>query len=140
MEYNIQSPTFCDSCSKAYTAVSFSRILSPQKIHSNIVKAKSKLSPLKALSIPRLELRGAVLGARLNNKRKPLVFLDEFENCDQLAGVGLSETQALYRVREICYRVREILDISEETEWKWTSTKQSIADEATRDNIVCKWS
>ncbi|GFV39261.1 integrase catalytic domain-containing protein [Trichonephila clavipes] len=52
---------FCDASTKAYAAVVY--LKSKQEIH--LVSAKTRVSPIKQLTIPRLELCGALLLAEL---------------------------------------------------------------------------
>lgn len=57
---------FADACNVAYAAVVYLRITSRSgEISVNIIAAKSKVAPLKPLSVPRLELSAAVLLAKL---------------------------------------------------------------------------
>ena len=56
---------FCDASIKAYAAVVYLRTYNDRDISSNIVMAKSRVAPMKPLTIPRLELLGAVLLVRL---------------------------------------------------------------------------
>lgn len=58
---------FCDASELGYAAVVYLRILS-SSVSVSLVAAKSKVSPLKVLSIPRLELCAAVLLSRLLRK------------------------------------------------------------------------
>lgn len=65
---------FCDASDKAYSAVAY--LQGPNKegnIVTSFVASKVKVAPLKKLTLPRLELMGALIGARLgNNLLKPL--------------------------------------------------------------------
>nr|XP_037270454.1 uncharacterized protein LOC119162075 [Rhipicephalus microplus] len=57
---------FCDASPKAYGAVGYVACKSAQGIiNISLIMAKSRVAPLKRLSLPRLELMGALIGARL---------------------------------------------------------------------------
>ena len=57
---------FCDASTQAYGAVAYLRMINTKgKIHVSFIGAKSRLSPIKAVSLPRLELCGAVLAVLL---------------------------------------------------------------------------
>ncbi|XP_075157757.1 uncharacterized protein LOC142231024 [Haematobia irritans] len=56
---------FCDSSESAYAAAVYVRVAIEDQIFSNLLVAKTKVAPIKKLSIPRLELCGAVLLAEL---------------------------------------------------------------------------
>ncbi|XP_055912003.1 uncharacterized protein LOC129946017 [Eupeodes corollae] len=57
---------FSDASMKAYGAVVYLRILNrSNKIHTHLVMSKTRVAPLNTVSLPRLELCGAVMLARL---------------------------------------------------------------------------
>ena len=57
---------FCDASEHAYAAVVYLRMTdSPGNVQVSLVTSKSKVAPIKRLSIPRLELCGATLLAQL---------------------------------------------------------------------------
>ncbi|GFW15507.1 uncharacterized protein TNCV_4656471 [Trichonephila clavipes] len=63
----IQSHCFSDASKKAYGTVAYLRIeLNDGNIISSFVASKGRVAPLKTLSIPRLELMGSLLSARLS--------------------------------------------------------------------------
>lgn len=56
---------FCDASQRGYAAVVYARILdAPSDSCIFLLGTKTKLAPLKALTVPRLELNTAVLLAR----------------------------------------------------------------------------
>lgn len=59
---------FSDASQRAYSVVVYLRVLhSPSKVAVALLAAKTKVAPLKTISIPRLELNGMVLLVRLLN-------------------------------------------------------------------------
>ncbi|GFU94522.1 uncharacterized protein TNCV_2645081 [Trichonephila clavipes] len=65
----IQLHCFSDASKRAYGTVAYLRIeLNDGNIISSFVASKVRVAPLKTLSIPRLELMGALLSARLSDK------------------------------------------------------------------------
>ena len=69
--YYIELLIFCDVSSVAYRVVAYIKLINLENIEikCSFIVAKSRLSPLKekSLSIPRLELQAAVLGARIKS-------------------------------------------------------------------------
>ena len=61
--------TFVDVCADAFGAFAYVRYsYQDGTISTNIVAAKTRVTPTKATSIPRLELMGAVIGVRLSTR------------------------------------------------------------------------
>lgn len=56
---------FVDASEEAFAAMAYIRIVEG-RVRCSLVSAKTKVAPLKLLSIPRLELSAAALGARLS--------------------------------------------------------------------------
>ncbi|XP_055523162.1 uncharacterized protein LOC129717320 [Wyeomyia smithii] len=61
----LQLHIFTDASEKAYGCAAYFRIVIDGEARCALVMSKSKVAPLKQLTIPRLELQAAVLGARL---------------------------------------------------------------------------
>ena len=63
---DLQLHGFCDASEVAYAGVVYIRGIDDQgEVHTSLVMAKTKVAPLKRLTIPRLELCGAVILAKL---------------------------------------------------------------------------
>ena len=59
---------FCDASERVYGAVAYLRTEDDkQAIHTSFVMARSRVAPKKLLSMPRLELSAALVGAQLSN-------------------------------------------------------------------------
>ena len=66
---HIEIHTFSDASEKAYSAVVYIRHeYKDGGVSVRLVAAKTRLAPLKTISIPRLELMGAVIGLRLSKQ------------------------------------------------------------------------
>ncbi|GBM66144.1 hypothetical protein AVEN_68274-1 [Araneus ventricosus] len=69
---------FVDASKRAYAACIFVRSVDSNGLKINLVRAKSRVAPLKIVSIPRLELLSCCIGARLANSVRNALDLPEW--------------------------------------------------------------
>ena len=68
---------FCDASQSAYGTVSYLRLVWPDgHIHCSFIMAKSRLAPMKQMTIPRLELSAAVLAVNVDGVLQRELCLD----------------------------------------------------------------
>jgi len=127
---------FCDASEKAFAAVAYMRIETPAGIEIAFVMSKSTVSPLKPMSIPRLELQAAVLGCRLavTIKESHDLSIDKiFFWSDSKTVLCWLRSETRQFKQFVAFRVGEILEQTEVDQWNWVPTKENPADDATRD-------
>ncbi|XP_074040761.1 uncharacterized protein [Leptinotarsa decemlineata] len=131
----IQLHIFCDASEKCYAAVAYLRIQQGEKVETSFITAKTRVAPLKPLSIPRLELQAALMGARLGH------FLKNTLDMEISAIWYWSDSKTvLYWIRSearrfkvfVAQRLEEIQDLTNSSEWKYINSKENVADEATK--------
>ena len=77
---DIQFHCFCDASEKAFAAAIYIRIRVADSIHTHLLTAKSKVAPVKTVSLPRLELCGAVLMAEMADVLLPELEIEQYES------------------------------------------------------------
>ncbi|XP_055542920.1 uncharacterized protein LOC129728499 [Wyeomyia smithii] len=131
----LQLHIFVDASEEAYACVGYLRAIFPGSIEVALVGGKSKVAPLKAHSIPRLELMAAVIGVRLMKivlKSHSLRIERTVLWSDSKTVLAwINSDHRNYRQFVAC-RVGEILCKSQAEQWRWVPTKENIADEATK--------
>lgn len=136
---SFQLHIFVDASEKAYSAVAYLRVESSNSVNSVLVGAKSKVSPLQSLSIPRLELQAAVLGARMKTtilkahtfKVNRVVFWSD----SKTVIAWIRSDHRRYK-QFVALRIGEILETTEIEDWRWIPSNENVADDATKDNGV----
>lgn len=122
--------------------------LSNSQAECTLVGAKTKVAPQKPLSIPRMELQAAVLGRRLAeslSKAHVLRFRQRVFLSDSTTVLGWINSEARQFKPFVAFRVGEILENSESSEWRYVPTKLNVADIATKwrpdvdDSVSNQW-
>ena len=110
---------FSDASHRAYAAVVYMRSLySDGRIDVRLVSSKSRVAPLKKQSIPRLELLGAVLLARLVNKFNSTVKqLKTINWIDSLTALCWIKNARMWK-QFVQHRVDEIRSLTSPDTWR----------------------
>ncbi|XP_075162729.1 uncharacterized protein LOC142235359 [Haematobia irritans] len=127
---------FSDASTKAYAAVIFCRALDDEgNVHVSIMASKTRVAPLKQVSLPRLELCGALLLTRL---MKTVVAslgqqnMEIFAWCDSTVVLSWLSIQPARLKTFVANRTSEILDSLPRNVWRHVRSKQNPADCASR--------
>ena len=139
-EGRIQYHMYCDASNRVYGACVYARIFDSDNnlIESNLLLCKNRLASLKHITIPRLELLGALLGSRLVKFIK--------EQCDISHNIlAFCDSKVvlswIYNVEKrwkdfVQNRVDEIREIIDPSLWKYVPTESNPADIITRGMSV----
>ncbi|XP_052747995.1 uncharacterized protein LOC128200049 [Galleria mellonella] len=125
---------FSDASNVAYSAVVYIRVIDCEhKIHSNLVTAKTKVAPIKQISLPRLELCGAVLLAKLLSEVAEVLSIPKVHAWTDSTVVlsWLNDHPSRWKTF-IANRTSEILDRLDTSQWSHVSSKENPADCASR--------
>ncbi|XP_053690825.1 uncharacterized protein LOC128739367 [Sabethes cyaneus] len=127
---------FVDASEVAFSAVAYFRVVKPSgEAECSLVAARTKVAPLKPLSIPRLELQAAVLGTRLMSsvleshtvEVKQCVLWSD--SATVLAWLRADHRQ--YKQYVAC-PIGELLSTTDVAQWRWVPSKLNPADAATK--------
>ncbi|XP_048001463.1 uncharacterized protein LOC125238232 [Leguminivora glycinivorella] len=127
---------FTDASEKAYGACLYVRsVAGDGSVSVHLLASKSKVAPIKATTIPRLELCGALLGARLY--KKVLESLTQRPDhcvfwCDSMIVMGwLSSSPSSLRPF-VKNRTSEIQESTNAASWRYVPSKENPADLVSR--------
>lgn len=132
---SVQIHVFVDASEEAYAAAAYLRITCGELVHCQLVTAKTKVAPLRPISIPRMELQAALLGARMintvSNGHSIEIKHRHLWTDSRTVLSWLNSDQRKYG-QFVAFRVGEILETTNLSNWKWVPTKQNVADEGTK--------
>ncbi|XP_055588874.1 uncharacterized protein LOC129741190 [Uranotaenia lowii] len=132
---SLQLHIFVDASEQAYAAVAFFRIVDCGVVRCTLVSSKTKVAPLKLLSIPRLELLAAVLGVRIRKtieSEHSLEVKQTFFWSDSSTVLAWIRSDLRKYSLYVGHRINEILESSRIDEWRWVPTRLNVADDATK--------
>nr|XP_039261902.1 uncharacterized protein LOC120338039 [Styela clava] len=126
---------FCDASEQAYGTVAYLRAKKGQCVNCSFLMAKSRVSPMKHMSVPRLELQSALLSARLLKFLRKSLTLPI--TCEMLWSDSTCVLRYLRNTKTrfktfVANRLREILDYTEPAQWRYVNTQNNPADCCTR--------
>ena len=129
---------FVDASEAAFSAVAYQLCiyLNGDK-SSRMVASRAKLAPLKAVTIPRLELMGAVLGKELSSLCLKVLQQDEvfFWTDSQNVLCWLhSEDRNLQKF--VANRIAKIQKATDVLSWRWIESESNPADLASRGKLA----
>ena len=133
---NISLHHFSDASDIGYGEASYLRLENENgQVSCNLLMGKSRVAPLKTITMPRLELTAATVSVKVGSLLKnelELTNIDEYYWTDSTVVLGY-----LYNERKrfhlfVTNRVRMILNHCKKTQWKYVETKSNLADDASR--------
>ncbi|XP_055600813.1 uncharacterized protein LOC129749764 [Uranotaenia lowii] len=132
---DVQLHTFVDASENGMAAVAYLRFENNGVVECALVSSKTRVSPLKFLSIPRSELQASVIGARLSNaimgSSSIKVNKRYFWTDSKTVLCWLSSDHRKYS-QYVSHRVSDILESTELSEWCWIPSKLNVADDGTK--------
>ncbi|XP_062704212.1 uncharacterized protein LOC134286593 [Aedes albopictus] len=131
----LQVHVFVDAGESAYACVGYVRMDCSGETRCSLVASKTKVAPLKPLSVPRLELQAAMIGARLmqticSSLTLPISRRYLWTDSSTVLAWLRSDSRRYHQF--VGFRVGEILSLSSIEEWRYVPSSQNPADEATK--------
>ena len=127
---------FSDGSEGAYGTCAYARWNTTNgKIDCNLLAAKSRLAPVRKITIVRLELNGAVLAKRLKEtiaKESRLIFEKTYFLVDSEVVKAMIQKESYGFNTFAGVRIGEIQSATDQSQWYWVEGKKNIADWTTR--------
>lgn len=129
---------FVDASLKGMCAAAYVRFISfdgSSRTTTQLFASKTRVSPVDRVTIPRLELSAALIGARLGAKIKKAVKF-AFERViylsDSKVVLGMLKNSKSLLKEYVGVRVHEIRSLSDVDDWAWVPSAENVADIGTK--------
>lgn len=123
---------FSDASEAAYGACIFLRSITKNgQVHTSLLCAKSRVAPLKVLSIPRLELCGALLLAQLTKvvlSSLALPISQTFYWCDSYIVLAWLQAEPATWKTFVANRIATIQGLTDIRDWRYVNSAENPAD------------
>jgi len=128
---------FCDASEKAYAACIYVRSFNSDSLSWNVTLlcSKTKVAPIKRISLPRLELSGSLLLVRLMKTAIPSIQLPNYEVfawTDSTIALAWIQSSPHRWKTFVANRVSEIQETLQPHQWRHVSSEDNPADCASR--------
>ncbi|XP_076829473.1 uncharacterized protein LOC143475509 [Brachyhypopomus gauderio] len=127
---------FADASLSGYGACSYLRgINATGEIYCSLVMGKSRVAPMKFMTIPRLELSAAVVAVRISDmlkKELEINALQEYFWTDSKVVLGYINNDAKRFHLFVANRIQRIRQSTKPEQWRYVSSEQNPADHASR--------
>ena len=138
-EHGAELHVFCDASEDAFAAVAYLRTqLTNGGTSVAFVIAKTRVAPLKVLSIPRLELQAAVMATRLAEmvQQHHTIKIDRVVFwTDSATVLRWLRADAKTFKPFVGHRLGEIAETTDINQWKWVPSAENAADAASRGSL-----
>ncbi|XP_071103398.1 uncharacterized protein [Haliotis cracherodii] len=133
---SVQLHVFSDASTVGYGCVAYLRMSNEEGgIHTAFLIGKSRLAPVKTITVPRLELTAATVSIHIGQ-----LLMKELETTPESVTYHTDSTTVLHYISNetkrfpifVANRVKQIRDFSEPTQWKYVDSKSNPADVASR--------
>lgn len=132
----VELHSFSDASTSGYGQCSYLRMINSRgDVHCALVMAKSRVTPSKPITVPRLELTAALLSVKVSSFLQQELKYDEIPEVfwtDSEVVRGYISNDARRFHTFVANRVQCIRDHTIPDQWRRVSTKENPADEASR--------
>ena len=132
----VQLHQFSDASQGAYGTASYLRLVDVHdNIHCSFVIGKSRLAPLRSITIPRLELSAAVMSVKMDHMLRRELDLPLVEGifwCDSTSVIQFIRNTSKRFHTFVANRLSVIHDGSSPEQWRYVDSKSNPADDVSR--------
>lgn len=127
---------FSDASKDAYGQCSYLRLTNDSgQTHCSLAMAKSRVAPLKPVTIPRLELTAALVSVKTSDVLRRELEYDQITEVfwtDSKVVIGYVSNDARRFHTFVANRVQQIRDRTTPNQWRYVETDHNPADDASR--------